>query len=102
MSNLFTIFLLTLWYTEPEINVAGVTMNPDKLKESDELADQVAAFLAKGGEIEKMRDCSPKESMYKSFPPHKYFDKRTGKMKIYRNKITHKQPKLITWSANTK
>jgi hypothetical protein len=77
-------------------------MNEEKAKQSAELEDQVAAFLAKGGEVEQMRDCSPKEAMYKSFPPHKYFCKFSGKMKIYRNKVTHKQPGLVMWSANTK
>jgi len=30
------------------------------------LAD-VEAYLAKGGKVTQMRDCSPKEAMYRSF-----------------------------------
>lgn len=77
-------------------------MREDKLEQSAEIADQVADYLAKGGKVEQMRDCSPAEASYKSLPPHKYFCKKTGKMKIYRNKYKHKQPGLITWSANIK
>lgn len=39
--------------------------------DSDTLKDDVEAFLAKGGKINKMRDCSPKEAMYRSFKIYK-------------------------------
>jgi hypothetical protein len=35
------------------------------------LSDDVQAYLARGGEIKKIRDCSPKESYYRSFKLYK-------------------------------
>jgi hypothetical protein len=39
--------------------------------DSDTLKNDVEAFLAKGGKITKMRDCSPKEAAYRSFKIYK-------------------------------
>lgn len=71
-------------------------------KKRDEVSDQVAEFLAKGGQIEQVRDCSPAEASYRAIPPHKYRCKKTGKMKIYRNKYPTRKPGIIEWSANIK
>lgn len=39
--------------------------------DSEELAADVEAFLAKGGKINKMRDCTPKEARFRSFKIYK-------------------------------
>jgi hypothetical protein len=68
----------------------------------DEVSDQVAEFLAKGGKITTMEECSPAEASYRAIPPHKYRCKKTGKMKIYRNRYKQSQPGIVMWSSNTK
>jgi hypothetical protein len=39
--------------------------------DSESLKNDVEAFLAKGGKITKMRDCSPKEAAYRSMKLYK-------------------------------
>lgn len=39
--------------------------------DSESIQSDVEAFLAKGGKINKMRDCTPKEARYRSFKIYK-------------------------------
>ena len=52
-----------------------------KEKTRETLLADVEAYLAKGGKVTQMRDCSPKEAMYRSF---KLYKDMNNPKKIYR------------------
>jgi hypothetical protein len=55
-----------------------------KKGESEQLADQVAEFLAKGGNVQQMEEVSVGVAWYKSHKPHVKFS-REGEMRIIRH-----------------
>ena len=53
------------------------------------IASDVATYLARGGEIKKIRDCSPKESYFRSFKLYKDLENPN---KTYRKKYVKADP----------
>ena len=59
------------------------TQVEEKKKESDQVADQVAEYLAKGGDVQQMEEVSAGAAWYKSLRPHARFDEK-GEMRMIR------------------
>ena len=70
--------------TDSVLGTRSYTTNfEQKNKAREEVSDQVAEYLAKGGDIQQMKEVSAGAAYYKSLKPHVRINKE-GEMRIVR------------------